>query len=134
MSFALIANYNMFDRLIESLHHCRQIETEKKEKGREVTLSMTMPERRPWALVSSTASTCLAAIRWHAFDIVVPCGIYRRLLLGDGGVTATCGRGRGIALRHGDGLVQEEDVKQGSASGVRDEQAKRTQIGKGSCG
>ena len=38
-----------------------------------------MPERRPWASVSSTASTRLAAIRRHASDTVVPSGIVSAL-------------------------------------------------------
>ena len=40
---------------------------------------MTIPERRPWASVSSTASTRLAAIRRHASDTVVPSGIVNAL-------------------------------------------------------
>jgi hypothetical protein len=43
------------------------------------TLSVTMPESRPPASVSSTASTRLAAIRRHASEIVVPSGIVSAL-------------------------------------------------------
>lgn len=38
------------------------------------------------------------------------------------------GKAEARAWRHGDGLVQEEDAKQGSASRVRDEQAERMRI------
>lgn len=55
----------------------RQLAQSSKEdsKKEHITLSVTMPERRPLTSVSSTASTRLAAIRRHASDTVVPSGI-----------------------------------------------------------
>jgi hypothetical protein len=47
----------------------------RKKIKKKKTLSVTMPESRPWASVSSTASTRLAAIRRHASDTAVASGI-----------------------------------------------------------